>query len=195
MALKASLSPLSKAKIAMALNSTMMRFRITLSDTNRNVYEEIELRVPMHPSESPPFFLTRILAYCLNFQEGLEFSQGISSPDEPALQVKDLTGILKLWIDVGNPTAKRLHKASKAAEKVRVYTYRDPAILKKEMQDGEIRHKDKIEVFSLTPAFLVELCAFLDRDNNWEFLHTEGEISITSKNQSVHGDLTLHSLD
>jgi len=113
----------------MALNSTMYRFKIKLSDIDKGLYETLELRVPLHPSESPPFFLSRILAYCLNFQEGIELSQGISTPDEPALHIKDLTGALKLWIDVGNPSAKRLHKASKSAEKVRVYTYRDPAIL------------------------------------------------------------------
>src|SRR5580658_8592368 len=120
---KSYLTRSEKKKIAMALNSTMVRFVIKLSDVDRAVYETIELRVPMHPSEAPPFLLTRVLAYCLNFQEGLEFSQGISTPDEPALRVRDLTGVLKLWIDIGNPSAKRLHKASKAAPTVRVYTY------------------------------------------------------------------------
>ena len=73
----------------MALTSTLYRFQIKLSDIDRNVYEEIELRVAMHPSESIPFLLTRVIAYALNLQEGLAFTQGIGSPDEPTLQVRD----------------------------------------------------------------------------------------------------------
>jgi uncharacterized protein YaeQ len=178
----------------MALNSTMYRFSIKISDITRGVYESIELRVPMHPSESVPFLLTRVIAYCLNFQEGLTFSQGISSPDEPALQVKDLTGLIELWIDIGNPSSKRLHKASKSSKKVLVYTHRDPAILLKDLAETEIHRSEFIEVFSLRPDFLSALGATLDRDNRWELLHNEGELSITSGPSTVQGELKPHRL-
>jgi uncharacterized protein YaeQ len=113
----------------MALTSTLYRFQIDLSDVDRNLYQTLEFRAAMHPSESLPFFVTRILAYCLNYREGLEFSPGISAPEEPAIRVMGLTGNRELWIDIGNPTAKRIHKASKSSQEVRIYTHKDAPML------------------------------------------------------------------
>jgi uncharacterized protein YaeQ len=180
----------------MALTSTLYRFRIQLSDVDRGIYEALELRVARHPSESVPFLLTRVIAYALNVQEGLEFSRGgISSTDEPALQVLDLTGAMQVWIEVGNPSARRLHKASKAAKRVLIYTPRDPAILRQEMKGEAIHRKESIEVFSLSAGFLDQLGKTLERENQWDFLRTSGEISITSKDAVVQGEVTNHSLE
>ncbi len=178
----------------MALSSTMYRFKIQLSDVSRDAYATLELRLARHPSESMPFFLTRVIAYCLNTQSGLEFTEGISAPDLPALWVKDLTGLLELWIDIGNPAAKRLHKASKAAKRVRVYTYRDIAILQKEMEGERVHAAETIEVFSLTPAFVEALGKTIERDNPWDFLHDDGELTITTSGGVIQGELLRHSL-
>jgi uncharacterized protein YaeQ len=178
----------------MAQPSTLYRFRVQLSDVDRGLYESFEVRLAKHPSESVPYLLTRVIAYSLNFQEGLKLTQGIGNPDEPALEVRDLTGVTKIWIEVGNPSARRLHKASKAADQVRVYTYRDPDLLVKEAQGETIYRAESIEVFSLAPSFLSELGETLDRDNDWQLLHTEGELSLTVKDRIVHGEIRRHSL-
>lgn len=178
----------------MALTATLHRFKIKLSDVDRGVYETLELRAAKHPSESIPYLLTRVIAYALNTQEGLEFTQGISSPDDPAMWVKDLTGTILLWFEIGNPSARRLHKASKAAKAVRIYTYRDPAILAQEVAGEEIYRRELIEVFALTAKFLNALGETLDRDNAWEMLHTEGELTITTGGRTFTGDLATHQL-
>jgi uncharacterized protein YaeQ len=77
-----------------ALNATIYVFTVRLADADRGVYETLALRMARHPSESPEFLLTRLLAYCLEYTEGLTFSKGLSDPDEPALAVRDLTGAL-----------------------------------------------------------------------------------------------------
>lgn len=166
----------------MALPSVLHRFRLKLSDVDRGLYENFELRIARHPSEGDAYLLTRVIAYCLNLQEGLEVTPGgVSSTEEPALSVKDLTGTCLLWIEVGNPAARRLHKASKASQKVRIYTYRDPAILLKELEGETIHRRDEIEIFSLPPSGLSALARTLERDNDWELLHTDGELTITTK--------------
>ena len=99
----------------MALSATIYNFSIQLSDVDRGVYEALALKVARHPSETEEHLLTRVLAYCLEFAEGIGFSRGISNPDEPALSVRDMTGALKVWIDIGAPDAARLHRAGKAA--------------------------------------------------------------------------------
>ncbi len=178
----------------MALQSTLFRFRIQLSDVTRGVYEKVELRVAMHPSESPPFLVTRVIAYCLNLQEGIEFSQGIATPDDPALWVKDPTGTILTWIDIGNPSARRLHKASKAAKNVRVYTYRDIDILKKEVEGQDVYQKKLIEVFSLEMKFLNKLGETLSRDNPWDVLRDEDELSVTTGTSTFTSSLISHQL-
>src|SRR5579859_365425 len=109
----------------MALGATVYNFDIELSDSDRGVYESFEMRVARHPSEAPDYLLTRVLAYCLEYTEGIAFSAGLSTPDEPTIAVRDLTGSMQVWIDVGAPSAERLHRASKATPRVAVYTHKD----------------------------------------------------------------------
>src|ERR1700760_2762277 len=104
----------SVCEAPMALGATIHVFDIELADSDRGVYESFELRVARHPSEAPDYLLTRVLAYCLEYTEGISFSSGLSTPDEPTIAVRDLTGALRVWIDVGAPSAERLHRASKA---------------------------------------------------------------------------------
>ena len=77
----------------MALGATIYRFLVTLSDVDRGVYESLDVRAARHPSESARYLLTRTLAYCLSYEEGIAFSKGgISSTDEPPLSIRDATG-------------------------------------------------------------------------------------------------------
>src|SRR5579859_4260692 len=138
---------------SLALTSTLYRFTLDLSDVDRNLYQTLEFRAAMHPSESLPFFVTRVLAYGLNFREGLEFSGGISTPDEPALKVMGLTGGIDLWIDIGNPTAKRIHKASKSAKQVLIYTHKDAQMLMEDFKREGVHKLEAIGIYSLDQRF------------------------------------------
>ena len=90
------------------------------------MYESLALRLARHPSESDEHLIARLLAYLLEFTSGIAFSRGVSEPEEPAISVRDPTGAITTWIDIGTPDAGRLHKASKAAPRVVVYTHKDP---------------------------------------------------------------------
>ena len=95
----------------MALTATIYNFDIELADGDRSVYETLALRVARHPSESEEYLLTRVLAYTMEYTGGIAFSSGLSEPDEPTISVRDLTGKIQAWIDIGTPDAARLHKA------------------------------------------------------------------------------------
>jgi uncharacterized protein YaeQ len=176
----------------LALTATLYRFTIDLSDVDRNLYQTLEFRAAMHPSESLPFFLTRILAYCLNHREGLEFSAGISAPDEPALKIMGLTGGIDLWIDIGNPTAKRIHKASKLAEKVLIYTHNDAQMLVEDFKLAEVHELKSIGIYSLDQRFLNALGETLQRDNHWELTRNEDELYVGVGKEDFHGRVTKH---
>lgn len=179
----------------MAQGSTLYRFKIALSDTDRAVYEALDFRAAMHPSESVDFLLTRVLAYALNYEPGLEFSAGLSTTDEPAIRLPDAQGGIAKWIDIGNPTARRMHKAAKAARTVRVYTYKDPENLKREAAGEAIHRAEEIEIFSLDPSFLRPLAQALAKENTWGLIHTEGELILTSGEETWMGQVTRHRLE
>ena len=79
----------------MALSATIYTFEIELADSDRAVYETLNLRVAQHPSETTDYLLTRVIAYCLEYTEGIAFSKGLSDPGDPAIAVRDLTGALQ----------------------------------------------------------------------------------------------------
>ena len=101
----------------MAQTATLHHFAIQLADMDRAVYETLELRVARQPSETAEFMLTRVLAYCLEYQDGIVLTEGIAAVDEPAVLVRDLTGRVTAWIEVGAPDAERLHRGSKHTDR------------------------------------------------------------------------------
>lgn len=147
----------------MALQATIYNFDIELADSDRGVYESLALRVARHPSESEDYLIARVLAYVLEFVDGLAFSRGISDPDEPAMSVRDLTGAIHTWIDVGTPDAARLHKASKAATRVVVYTHKEPRQFLNRLAGEKIHRADELELYALDRALVRALVARLDR--------------------------------
>jgi uncharacterized protein YaeQ len=147
----------------MALTATIYNFDIELADADRHVYESLRLRIARHPSESEEYLVARLIAYLLEFTEGIEFSRGVSTPDEPTIAVRDLTGALSTWIDIGTPAAERLHKASKAAGRVAVYTHKDPTQFLKQLAGKKIHNAEALELYALDRAMVSALAARLDR--------------------------------
>ena len=107
----------------MALKPTIYKTKIALSDLDRQFYDSLNLTIAQHPSETIERMLVRVLVYCLNAQEHLEFTKGLSSVDEPDLWVRSLDGQLMLWIDVGEPAYERIKKATRLGQAVKVYSF------------------------------------------------------------------------
>jgi uncharacterized protein YaeQ len=178
----------------MAASATIYHLQIELSDVDRGVYQTLDLRLARHPSETMAHLLTRVLAYCLCYEEGIVFSKGLSTADEPAAWVKDPHGRINLWIDVGMPAAERLHKASKASERVVVFTHRDPALLKKVARGQTIHRVETIDVRAVDPDLLTAMEAATDRTSKWVVVHTEGMLYVTIGDLALSGAVTQHSL-
>ena len=174
----------------MALTATMHTFDIQLSDVDRGVYETIALRVARHPSETEEYLLTRVIAYCLEYAEGIAFSRGLAEPDEPPLSVRDLTGALQAWIDIGAPDAARLHKASKAAPRVAVYTHRDPEHLARQLAGERIHRADEVELYGIDRDLLAALTGRLDRRMAFGLSVSDRHIYIDMDGRTIAGPIT-----
>jgi uncharacterized protein YaeQ len=147
----------------MALGATVYSFKIELADSDRGVYAPVDLRVARHPSETEEHLLTRVLAYCLEYTEGIGFSNGLSDPEHPAISVRDLTGALRVWVDVGAPEAARLHRASKLAPRVAVYTHKDADQLAARLSAEKIHRAEALELYAVDRDWLATLTARLER--------------------------------
>ena len=175
----------------MALQATAYRFQVQLSHVDRGVYQELDVKMARHPSETERYLLLRLLAYCVLFEEGLAFSKGgLSSPDEPPLSIHTLDGTLTTWVEIGQPSAERLHKAAKASPRVVLFTHTDERLLLESYAKEKIHKRDLIEVWRLAPAFLDAVAAHVgDRGAKLELTITEGQLFLGIGGETQTGAL------
>lgn len=174
----------------MALGATIYNFAIQLSHVDRGVYQSLALKVARHPSEAEDYLVARVLAYCLEFTEGLSFSRGLADPDQPTLAVRDLTGELRAWIDVGTPDAARLHKASKAAPRVAVYTHKAPAALLRPLEGERIHRAEAIELYAFDRELIAGFAAQLERRMAFDLSVTDAHLFISMEGVTLSGEVT-----
>ncbi|WP_086981361.1 YaeQ family protein [Vibrio aphrogenes] len=107
----------------MALKPTIYKFRIALTDINRDYYDSFNLTVAQHPSENEERMMARIVAFCLNAHQDLQFTKGLSSIEEPDIWLKTLDDQIELWIEAGEPDPERVKKATRLAKQVKIYSF------------------------------------------------------------------------
>jgi uncharacterized protein YaeQ len=176
------------------LTATVHTFDIALADSDREVYESLALRVARHRSETAEYLLTRVLAYALEFTEGIEFSRGLSTPDEPAIAVRDLTGAMRSWIDIGMPEAARLHRASKAVPRVAVYTHRNPEQLIARLAGERIHRAAALELYAIDRGLIEGLAARLQRRMTWNLSVCDRELSLSMGADTFVGSVSRHAM-
>ena len=178
----------------MALTATIYNFDIELADIDRGVYESLALRVAQHPSESDEYLVARVLAYCLEYAEGISFSSGISTPDDPAIAVRDLTGALRVWIDIGSPDAARLHKASKAAARVVVYTHKSPEQWLKQLAGERVHNGERVEIYGFDRELVAGLVRKLSRRMAFSLSVNDRHVMAAFDSENIEGAITRHAL-
>lgn len=175
----------------MATGATVYTFDIDLADADRQVYETLALRVARHPSESSEYLLTRVLAYAMEYEEGIAFSTGgLSDPDGPAITIRDLTGVIRSWIEIGTPEPARLHKASKASPRVVVYAHKDSERWARRVEAERIHRADALEVYVIDPALTMGLMAKLDRRMAFALSVAERELFVSIASDTLRGRVT-----
>jgi uncharacterized protein YaeQ len=173
-----------------AQTSTIYNFEIDLADNDRGVYEHLDLRVARHPSESEDYLVTRVLAYCLEYADGITFSKGISDPEEPTIAVRDMTGAIQAWIEIGAPDAARVHKAGKAAGRVAVYAHKDPTQMLRLWANERIHRIEVLELYRVDRVLLDALVAALERRMTFSLAVTDRDLYIAIGEQTIEGRVT-----
>ncbi len=179
----------------MALTATIYHWLIDLSDVDRGVYEQLDLRAAMHPSETPAHLVTRVIAYAYSYEEGITFSAaGVAGSSDPAVMVRDHGGQIRHWIDIGTPSADRIHRARKACDRVSIFTHHDQGLLVKEMQSREIFKLDSVQAWSVHRPLVNELASKLERNMKWGMVFTGGELYATVGAETLSGPIVAIDL-
>jgi uncharacterized protein YaeQ len=173
----------------MALGATIYVFKIDLADSDRGVYLPLEVRVARHPSETEEHLLTRVLAYCLEYTEGIAFSNGLFDSDQPTIAVRDLTGSLRVWIDVGAPEAARLHRAAKLAPRVAIYTNKDALQLAARLGAERIHRVEAMELYAVDRDWLASLAARLTRRMEFTLTVAERHLYVSLGEETLAGSI------
>ncbi len=138
--------------------------------------------------------LMRVLAYALEYREGILLTEGVAAGDEPAVLVRDLTGRTTAWIEVGMPDADRLHRGSKLAGRAAVYTHRDVRHVVAQLEDARIHGRDDIPIYAFARTFVDEVAALIERRSTISLSITERELYASLGGRTFNTPIVEHRI-
>ena len=177
----------------MALNSTIFRCALQVSDLDRGHYQTHNLTLARHPSETDERMMVRLLAFALNADEHLRFTRGLSQDDEPDLWQHSLNGDITLWVETGQPDEKRIRKGCARSERVIVYCFqhRSASVWWKQIS-AKLERFAHLSVFKLPEGTSEQLASLAQRNMDLQCTVQEGEIWLSDDNTSIQ--FTLEQL-
>lgn len=170
----------------MALKSTIFKTDLQVADMDRNHYAAYDLRLARHPSETDERMMVRLLAFALYADEQLTFGKGLSTDEEPDLWLKDLTGAIELWANVGQPDERWLRKASGRARQVVVFCYGGRvADIWWEQNRATLERLQNLTIFKLAPEDTQALAKLANRNMSLQCTMQDGEVLITGDGDPI----------
>ncbi len=173
----------------MALKSTIFKADLQIADMDRQYYDGHTLTIARHPSETDERMMVRILAFVLNASEALTFGKGISADDEPDVWLKDLTGAIDLWIEVGQPDEKRILKACGRSNQVIIYSYSSMSNIWWSQIANKVDRAKNLSVFNLPAATSQALAKLAQRNMQLQCTIQDAQVWINGDGESLLIDL------
>ncbi|MFB2814605.1 YaeQ family protein [Shewanella xiamenensis] len=170
----------------MALKATVFKVNLQIADMDRGYYQDHQLTLAQHPSETDGRMMVRLLAFILNASETLSFTKGLCVDDEPELWDKSLSGEVNLWIEFGQADEKWLRKASGRAKSVQLFTYggRSVPIWWKQNQAALERYKN-LKVWNIAEESVTAMEALVSRTMSLQASISEGQVWLSGNEHSV----------
>lgn len=163
----------------MAIKATVHKAALQIADMDRNYYADHALTLARHPSETDERMMVRLLAFALYAEEYLTFAQAMTADDEPDLWLKDMTGAIKLWINVGLPDERILRKASGRSEQMVLIVYGRPADIWWRDNQAKLQRLNNLTVLKLAPADTLALAAWAARNMSIQCSIQENHLLLT----------------
>lgn len=170
----------------MALRSSIFKANVSLSNLDANFYEDFSFTIALHPSETEERMMFRLLAFLYCAEERLEFTEGLNNPDLPDIWLKDLTGDIDHWIDLGLPDEKRIKKAMGKSNRVSIFTY-SPSKAKAwfDKLEASIVNNKKVRFFNFKEDEPHSLATLVERSMNLNCMIEDDLISLSNDHTHV----------
>lgn len=170
----------------MALSSTIFKVQLDLSDLNRNHYDSYKLTLARHPSENDQRMMLRLVAFALFAEEQLVFTKGISTTEEPDIWIKNYSGEIELWIDLGLPDEKRIRQAHSLSKKVVIFAYGDRSIITWRQQlEASIKRFPSLQIIHISDDDLKQLATLADKNMQLHCSIQDNDIFIGNDTQNL----------
>lgn len=171
----------------MALNATILKADLQVSDMDRHYYQSHALTLAQHPSETNERLMARLLAFALHASESLVFTKGLSTEEEPDLWQKSLTGDIELWIELGQPSEKRIRKACGRAQQVIIYSYGRQQVIEPWWKQiaSQLERFRNLSVLQIPPDTCKALEKFHARNLELQVNIQDGEVTVHCCGESV----------
>jgi uncharacterized protein YaeQ len=170
----------------MALNATIHKAELSISDMDRHYYATHALTLARHPSETEERLMVRLLAFALHADERLEFGKGLGDEDEPALWRRGYTDEVEQWIELGQPEEARIRKACGRARQVVVVNYGGRAAdIWWDKVGGALARNANLTVLDIDEATVRQLAALCDRGMRLQCLIQDGELQLLGGDQTI----------
>ncbi len=160
---------------------------------NRDYYDSINLTVALHPSEKLERMMARVIAFCLNAEETLTFTKGLSEIDEPDIWIKSYDDQVQLWIDMGEPSPERIKKSSRQAELVKVYSFNSKSDTWWQQTKNKINTISNVSYYQLDWISIQQLATFAARSMDWSISISEDTVYISAGDQAC--EVVVNKLD
>lgn len=165
----------------MARGSTIHKFELDIANVDDDTYEQVRTTVARHPSENEVRVVARVLAFAICFEDELAFGRGISTTEEPDLWSRELDGRVRHWIEVGQPSGKRLVRASRRAERVSVFAYGPGFDPWWNALQSDVAATGNVSVRRLPDRLVEGLAGRLARSNDWSVALSGGQLFVDAK--------------
>ena len=171
---------------SMALTATILKAKVSIVDLDNHVYlNDIPLTLAQHPSETDNRLILRLLAWMLNVdaEARLSFTKGLGEDEEPDIWFKSDIGVIEQWIDLGQPSEKRLKKASNQAQKATIYTYgdRSAALWFKKLKYSA----DNLSIQFINDETAEKMAQLYSRNMELQLMIQDGDIQVLSGETSI----------
>ena len=173
-------------KFYMALKATIFKAELNIADMDRGYYQDHQLTLALHPSETEERLMVRLLAFALNAHPDLTFSKGLSTEDEPDLWQKNLTDEIELWIDVGMPDEKRIRKACHRAKRVIIYSYGGRNTVWWNQIRTKLQRFHNLSVINLPKPATDALTELVERTMQLQISIQDAQVWINTGEQTIH---------
>ena len=172
----------------MALKASIFKAAVSISDLNRDFYQDYNLTLARHPSETDERMMVRLLAFVLNASDELSFGKGLSTDDEPDVWQKSLSNDIELWIDVGLSSFDRCKKACGRSAAVKLYVYGQQKNVKPWWNKvaADMQRLKKLQVMQIEGDASQALAALAEVNMQLQFTLDGDDIYITTAEHSVH---------